>query len=1041
MVSVPVAPGRNFFKNFGEYMRAILFYILFSLSLAGMTQSPVLYFRNLTTLEGLSHNKVNCILQDQRGFTWIGTDDGLNRYDGNRFQIFRHDPTNSASVSGNIITDLLEDKDGVLWIATQDGGLSRYDFRLPVSQQFRQFRHSVSDTSSIPINIINSLVEDWQGFLWLATSGYGVLRFDKRTERFSQPVRSRSRTNLQLAMDRQGKIWVGRQGGGLSKIDPRNFRQEEDERYANVYAKLPHMTVAALFLDSQDQMWMGSWDKVVYRVDPKTGDETVFGKTKDPWGFPGDDPLCFAEDAQHRIWIGAKYDGLYIYNPTSQKFDHYRHDPAREGTLNNNQVNCLYIDKSGIVWAGTNHGISIHDPSQQQFEQTFLSPSSNEDLVIYDFLNDAGGNLLIGTSSGLYKRDRYDGSISYYPLKHRNEQPAITKFFRSANGSLYVGTNISLYKTDEMNFALSLLPNTEKDEVMNRIIESRVVSIIEDSIEGHPVLLASPYGHYIAYYDFALRKWVSRQDSSRQILKRFNIRDNLVRKFYKTSKGAIWVANTKMGLAEWIRIPSPRLAFYSNIPNDPSSISNNNVFDIAEDAHGNLWVSTSGGGLNYFNTQTRKFEHIKASQNLTEGIATDARGNVWMIANGNLHKYDPRRKSYSTYRLPDLEKTGGVRGYIFKDESGKMYVAGNKYYISFHPDSVRDVSWQPKVFLTDFRIFNNSFNELLFEDEIVLKHNENFFTMEYAAPGYQPGHPVLYAHKLEGVDADWVEDGARNSVPYTNLDGGNYTFKVRATVKPGVWGKEVSMVRIRIIPPVWKTWWFYVLCAIFTGLIIYGIYRYRINEILKRQAIRNKIAQDLHDNVGSTLSSISVYSQVAKIYQQQEKDAALKDTLEKISSTSSEMISEMNDIVWAINPRNDNMATILQRMESFARPLLSSQEIRFHFHYEQGIEQLHLEMTKRKNFYLIFKEAINNALKYSGCRNIWVDIGHHQQQLSLEVRDDGKGFDTRQARSANTLSGNGLQNIRIRAREMRGTCVVESRADEGTKITLRFPIP
>ena len=328
----------------------------------------------------------------------------------------------------------------------------------------------------------------------------------------------------------------------------------------------------------------------------------------------------------------------------------------------------------------------------------------------------------------------------------------------------------------------------------------------------------------------------------------------------------------------------------------------------------------------------------------------------------------------------------------------------------------------------------------MFEKEINLKYNENFFTVEYAAPGYHAGYPVQYSHQLVGVDHNWVDDGTKSAVNYTNLDAGEYMFKIRATIKPGVWENEISSVLIRIKPPWWRTWWFFSMAAVFIALVIYFMYRYRINELLKRQAIRNKIAQDLHDNVGSTLSSISVYSQVAKIYQQQQKLEPLQDTLEKISATSSEMISEMNDIVWAINPRNDNMETILQRMESFARPLLASQEVKFHFSYVPGIQHQHLEMAKRKNFYLIFKEAINNALKYSGCKNLWVDISLHHHQLELLVKDDGKGFDVKKIRSMNTLSGNGVRNMEMRAKEMKGNWSIVS-SDSGTIVKLAFPIP
>jgi ligand-binding sensor domain-containing protein/two-component sensor histidine kinase len=1022
-------------------VRIASLYLLLHFSLFVKAQPSTVYFRNLNTGNGLSHNKVNCIIQDRRGFTWIGTDDGLNRYDGYRFQVFRHDPTNPVSISGNIITDLLEDKNGLLWIATADGGLTRYDYRLDPRYQFRQYKHSTADSMSIPLNMINALIEDRDGFLWLATSGHGVLRFDKQKEIFAEPLRRRSRTYLDLAIGHDGKIWAGRQGGGLIKIDPRTLSFEEDQRYTDVYAKLPHMTVAAIFRDSKNNMWLGSWDKVVYKVNTQQ-QEQVYAKTSDPFSFPGDDPLAFAEDRYEQIWIGGQYNGLYSYHPASQKFYHYRHDPAREGSLADNQVNCIFIDHSDIVWIGTTRGISIYNPLQQKFVQNFLPGANGHMHTLYDFYNDSRfGHLMIGSSRGIYTVDSKSTSPQLHTLVYKGEKLAVTSFFSPAGNELYIGTNVSLFRLNQQDFTVAPLPNTEKDIVMKRIIESRVVSIVADTIDAHPVLLVSPYGHYLAYYDFVLQQWVSRQDSVRDIIKNFNIKDNLVRKFFKAGDGTIWLATAKFGLGEWIAHSLPSIRYYYNTPGDEKSISNNNVYDIAEDVKGNFWVTTYGGGLHFFDRKTKTFRHITASHNLAEGVQLDEKGNVWMIANGNLHKYDPYHESYTTYQLPDLEKTGGVKGYIFRDRDGKFFVAGNNYFISFYPHAIKDLSTQPKVFLTDFKIFNTSYSQLLFEKQIRLRYNQNFFSLEYAAPVYQAGYPVQYAHKLEGVDHDWVHDGTRNVINYTNLDDGEYEFKVRATIKPGIWGEDIASVRIRINPPFWKTWWFYSLSATLISLVVYVIYHYRINELLKRQAIRNKIAQDLHDNVGSTLSSISVYSQVAKIYKEQNKMDPLQETLEKISTTSSEMISEMNDIVWAINPRNDNMATILQRMESFALPLLASQEIKLHFSYEMSVQHQHLEMNKRKNFYLIFKEATNNALKYSACKNLWVEIGLHHHQLLLTVRDDGRGFDTKKAKSTASLSGNGVQNMQMRAAEMKGHCTIESEPGKGTVVKLSFPIP
>ena len=371
---------------------------------------PSIYFTKLTTVNGLSHDKVNCILQDKRGFIWFGTDDGLNRYDGNKFVLFRNEPTNPSSISGNIVTTLLEDKDEVLWIATADGGLTRYDYRLSPDKQFQQFKHS-PDSLSIPVNIINAMIEDKQGYLWLGTSGHGVLRFDKKTGTFKS-LANWARTALSLCMDGKGMIWVGREGGGLIKIDPATFNVEADERYFNVYVKLPHMVVTSLFRDSRNHIWFGSWDKVLYRYNSHLQKEEVFQQNSDPYSFAKDDPISFAEDHRRRIWIGGKYGGLYVYDPIAGQFYHYKHDPARDGSLVGNQVNCIYRDRNGIIWLGTNRGVSIHNPMQQQFEQTFLPDEKNgTPITIWDFF-ETDKDLLVGTSNGLY-RQLPDGSFHH----------------------------------------------------------------------------------------------------------------------------------------------------------------------------------------------------------------------------------------------------------------------------------------------------------------------------------------------------------------------------------------------------------------------------------------------------------------------------------------------------------------------------------------------------------------------------------------------------------------------------------------------------
>ena len=1004
-------------------------------------QPPYRYFNKLTIQDGLSNDKVNCIIQDKRGFIWIGTNDGLNRYDGKYFTIFRHEPGNATSLSGNIITSLLEDEHELIWIGTADGGLTRYDYKLLPAKQFKQYKHIPGDTSSIPINIINAIVQDDFGYLWIGTSGKSVLRFDKKTEQFFSPVLTGVATALALCKAGNQQLWVGKQGGGLLKINTADLSFKTDSRYDNLYAKLPHASVTSLFRDKENNMWFGSWDKALYRYNNRTEKEEVFNAIAGKRiSFQNDEVLSFGEDTADNIWIGGRNKGLHVYNRRKNEFYQYQHNPLKEGTIAANTINTVFIDKKELVWLGTDKGISICYPQQQYFEQTFL-PATNNDVTIYDFFKTDDAELFIGTSNGFYTQKKESAEIQHHSLTYKGIPLAVTKFYQHRDGSIYIGTNYSLFRFDPVTYRIALLPGTEKDSVMNKIIESRIVSIISDSIANREVLLVSPYGHYLTYYDFEKKLWVSRMDTSKKIVRRFNLKDNLLRKFYCTKNKQVWIATAKAGLGKWKNNPLPVVQYYDNNPNLPHSITNNNVYDIAEDARGNLWVSTYGGGLNYFNTLSEKFAHFPESNNLLEGLQTDNKGNVWMISNGNLQKYNVAAKSFSSYMLPDIEKSGGVKGYLFKDDEGYFYAAGAAYFIRFIPELVKDLGLPAKMIFTDFKIFNNSFSQLLLKKHISLDYTQNFFTIEFAAPEFLAGE-ARYAYMLEGYNKDWVDAGNINFVNFSNLTSGDYTFKVKGTYKKGDWGNSEVRLQITIVPPFWERWWFYLICVAIVAGAVYFIYRYRINELIGRQAIRDKIARDLHDSVGSTLSSISVYSQVAKIYNAQEKRDELKHTLSKISEASGEMISEISDTVWAINPQNDNMQTILQRMESFAKPLLATADITFHFHYDKAIEKLNLKMTVRKNFYLIFKEAVNNAAKYAGCKNIFVSIHYKNNLLQMIMKDDGSGFDMRQlaAQGKKSLSGNGIENMKRRGKEIKGDYIINSTPGNGTLIQLQFHI-
>lgn len=1011
---------------------AVAFLFLFLKTATAGEVTP--YFQTIGMEQGLSHRKVNCVLQDKRGFLWFGTEDGLNRYDGRYFVHFKHLPNRAETISGNIISDLHEDHDGVIWITTRDGGMSRYDYRLPANQQFKQYRHDLHDPESIPENGLTKIVEDRRGNLWLGTSGHYVVRFNKQTGKFDIPVREGTRSILSLAMDKNDTLWVGRAGGGLLKINTKNLSYKSDSRYKDLYAPMPHVSIPSIFLDSKNQFWLGSWDKRVYRYSPKTGREEAFDPNV---GIVPDDFVDFAEDKIGHIWMASKNSGVTVYDPSSGSFKHLRHDPDKDGSLSDDHVNAVFIDRDQVVWIATNNGVSMYNPLFSPFVKHEL-PDQKNDIQIYDFFKEADGKLLIGTSEGIFIKNKNAQEYEHRPLTYDGQKLAVTKFFLDKDGRFYIGTNYTLFLYDRSINKITALPNTSVDPVMKKLINSRVVSIVRDTLGGHPVLLVSPYGHYITYYDLVENKWVSRADSVKKILQKYNITDNLVRKFYKDSRNGLWLATFKSGLGQWGAKEGP-VRYFANDMRNVSSLTSNDVFDIQEDRSNNLWISTYGGGVNFFNRKEGSFTHLTESSNLTEGMQLDSLNNLWMLCNGHVHKYDSSRKVYSCYDLPSLEKTTGLTGYMYKDQEGTIYAAGANYYVTFRPSDIARINHAPAIYFTDLKILGNSHSEYLQEKTVRLKYWQNLISIEYAAPEYT-GDNLQYAYMLEGVDKKWVIAGKNNVAQYMNLRGGTYKFKVRATNWKGSYTNDFSEMTIIVSPPFWQTFWFWLLVVLVVSSLIYLVYRYRVNMLLKQQEIRNGIAQDLHDQIGSTLSSISVYSEVAKRYADQNQAVSLNNVLHTINETANDMVSEMGDIVWAINPKNDHLESVFIRLRKYAQPLCDASEIRFRLDYDPKLADINIGMKSRKNVFLIIKESINNAVKHSGCQNLDVYASLREDTIELMIKDDGQGFVVKDAAAELLTESNGLSNIRSRAEELNATPEMQSTPGIGTILKITFKI-
>jgi two-component sensor histidine kinase len=347
----------------------------------------------------------------------------------------------------------------------------------------------------------------------------------------------------------------------------------------------------------------------------------------------------------------------------------------------------------------------------------------------------------------------------------------------------------------------------------------------------------------------------------------------------------------------------------------------------------------------------------------------------------------------------------------------------------------------PKVVITDLRIRNKTVdvrqpgspleNAVYLTKKITLPYRDNMITFEFAALDFLAPEKNQYQYKLEGFDDDWINSGNTHVATYTNLDPGTYTFSVKGSNKDGVWNESGTSIQLIIIPPWYMTWWFRTLIVLAVSSVIYYFYRYRLNQALKLHTMRNSIANDLHDEIGSNLSNISIFSEVA----QQRKGTAseTEPLLQKISEYSQVSMAAMSDIVWMINARNDAFENIVSRMRLLAAEVFEAKNYTLHLHFDEQLNQLSLNMEQRKNFYLIYKEAINNVAKYSACQNVWINLKKENSSIVLTVKDDGIGFTTN-----NQNQGNGLYNMQKRSEVLKGKLTIDSAVGKGTMIQLIF---
>jgi PAS domain S-box-containing protein len=794
-------------------------------------------FTRFSTEDGLSQTMVWQIVQDDQGFMWFGSQYGLNRYDGYKFKVFKHEPGVANSLSGVYIYSLFKDRSGTLWVGC-DEFLDKFD---PVTETFTHYRISTTGPQGEPVPVTN-ISQDHRGMLWLGTFR-GLYRFDPTTGQVTHyrhdpnnPFSLSSDEIRTTGEDREGTFWVGTHEG-LDAFD-------RDTEKVTLHVPLGKLSSTSFYEDRFGVFWilqMTGGGLAVF--DRKTNTVTRYSFHK---GHLSDALLTgfmtVLEDRDGTLWFGTYEDGLVKFDREGRKFIRYRHDPANPDSLGENNVITLFQDREGDIWTGmfmmAPNRFSTRPPLFEKFKHESGNPNSLSGTMVNGVYEDREGILWISTIDALDRIDRRTGQYSFYRTAGPGVTPRPIAIVGDRSGFLWLGS--------DSHGLTRFAPRTGRSKTFRHSPTDRFSlsnDIVTQLLIDHAGTLWATTFDGLNRFDPATSHFtVYKPDKQSGALIDIEIKED--------RQGALWVGTHSSGLQCFDPSTEQFTAIYKHDPNDATSLSNNRVNSVHFDQSGTMWVGTQDG-LDKFAPKTGRFktyyDHDGLSGNVVSCILEDERGNLWMSTNNGLSFFEPSKEIFKNYSaadgLPGSDLTGW--GTCFKSSSGEMFFGGFSGGIAFHPDKIVDSPYVPPIVLTDFRLFDRAVriradsplrSSIGYTNALSLSHDQNVFSLEFSALSYFNPATNRYRYKLDGLDRSWHEVGSNQRlVTYTTLPAKTYTFRVQGTTSRGAWSEPGLELRLEILPPWWNTWWFRTACAAaFLGLL-WVVYQVRIQQVRRQE--------------------------------------------------------------------------------------------------------------------------------------------------------------------------------------------------------------
>ncbi len=1047
----------------------------------GAGQGQRISFDYLGPQHGLSQNSILCMLEDQQGFIWFGTEDGLNRFDGYDFKIYSKDLKDSSSISYGIIWHIYEDNQERFWVGTRGGGLNLFDKK---QDRFYRYQHHPDDPNSISHDIVRAVMEDRDGHIWVGTDyGLNRLKFKgPKTVEFEKFFHNQDdATTLSddyigtLYKDSHGDLWIGT-NKGLNKYQQGKFKRyllpDAGERDSNIINKILE--------DREGNFWLCTFAGL-YLFDR---DREQFTNIS---AIPAINIFSVAADLNGNLWVGTEDQGLFIYNPSSSTVRHLKKDPNDPKSLTDDWIRDLLIDRSGIVWVGTYAGsINRYDPHKYKFKHFTSDPNDPNSLnneILWEIYEDKQGIIWLGTfRGGLNRFEPVTGRFTHFvhdpneprSLSH-NDVRAVLK---DSRGDVWVAT---------------------WGGGLNKMIEDKSGVWFKHYRSGNQSNSISNDRAWVLYEDRNGYIWIGTNggvDRFDPVTGKFtnyahdpddpgSISNNSVRSIGEDRRGFIWFG-TFNGMNRF-NPQTDEFISYRHTPGKEVGIINNFVHGFHFDSDETLWIGTRSG----FTKMTKLYSDQPVFKNFTEehglpnnvvyGILEDDQGYLWMPTNKGLSRFNKQTEEFRNFTEADgLQNDEFNWGAQYRAGDGTLLVGGINGFNAFKAEDIQDNSYLPPVFITEFNVLNerssvtsrNSKNRSIYQDAfpfasgVELSHKDYFFSFEFAALNYTQSQNNQYKYKLEGFDEEWIDAGNRRFATYTNIDPGEYEFKVKASNNDGIWNEEAAAVLVTILPPWWATWWAYMLYGVMALGLIWGYFNYRENvhkgkmmqqeaelraetaeaqakaisieskakiervKTEERDKLREQNSRDFHDELGHKLTKISMFLELAKRAEGKQND--LNKYLSKVEENTKDLSGGMRDFIWVLDPRKDTLYDVVIRLKDFGDHLFDHSGVSFKLEgLVDGLKEQGINSDTRRDLVLLFKEAMNNALKYSSCQNAVLSIDLSTTGYAFTFSDDGQGFDE------NTITrGYGLKNMRSRAEKLGRELIISSSPGQGTIVKL-----